>query len=62
MLKWLEVTKSTIQLTTYASYQGMVEHIIVPYFRKHSIKLVELKATDLQDSTPSSWSGSSQTP
>ena len=49
MLKWLEVTKSTIQLTTYASYQGMVEHIIVPYFRKHSIKLVELKATDLQD-------------
>ena len=27
----------------------MVEHIIVPYFRKHSIKLVELKATDLQD-------------
>ena len=49
MLKWLEVTKSTIQLTTYASYQGMVEHIIVPYFRKHSIKLEELKATDLQD-------------
>lgn len=49
MLKWLEVTKSTIQLTTYASYQGMVEHIIVPYFRKHSIKLVELKATDLQN-------------
>ena len=49
MLKWLEVTKSTIQITTYASYQGMVERIIVPYFRKRGIKLVDLKATDLQD-------------
>ena len=49
MLKWLEVTKSTIQITTYASYQGMVERVIVPYFRKRGIKLVDLKATDLQD-------------
>ena len=49
MLKWLEVTKSTIQSTTYASYQGMVERVIVPYFRKRGIKLVDLKATDLQD-------------
>ena len=49
MLKWLEVAKSTIQITTYASYQGMVEHVIVPYFRKRGIKLVDLKATDLQD-------------
>ena len=49
MLKWLEVTKSSIQITTYASYQGMVERIIVPYFRKRGIKLVDLKATDLQD-------------
>ena len=49
MLKWLEVTKSTIQITTYASYQGMVERVIVPYFRKRRIKLVDLKATDLQD-------------
>ena len=49
MLKWLEVAKSTIQITTYASYQGMVERVIVPYFRKRGIKLVDLKATDLQD-------------
>ena len=49
MLKWLEVTKSSIQITTYASYQGMVERIIAPYFRKRGIKLVDLKATDLQD-------------
>ena len=49
MLKWLEVTKSTIQITTYASYQGTVERVIVPYFRKRGIKLVDLKATDLQD-------------
>lgn len=49
MLKWLEVTKSSVQITTYASYQGMVERIIAPYFRKRGIKLVDLKATDLQD-------------
>ena len=49
MLKWLEVTKITIQITTYASYQGMVERVIAPYFRKRGIKLVDLKATDLQD-------------
>ena len=49
MLKWLEVTKSTVQITTYASYQGMVERVIVPYFRKRNIKLVDLEATDLQD-------------
>lgn len=49
MLKWLEIVKNSVQITTYASYQGMVERIIVPYFRKQSIKLVDLKATDLQD-------------
>ena len=49
MLKWLEVTKSSVQITTYASYQGTVERVIVPYFRKRGIKLVDLKATDLQD-------------
>ena len=37
------------QITTYASYQGMVERVIAPYFRKRGIKLVDLKATDLQD-------------
>ena len=42
MLKWLEVTKSSVQITTYASYQGMVERIIAPYFRKRGIKLVDL--------------------
>ena len=49
MLKWLEIAKSSIQITTYASYQGMVERVIAPYFRKRGIKLVDLKATDLQD-------------
>ena len=31
MLKWLEIAKSSIQITTYASYQGMVERVIAPY-------------------------------
>lgn len=58
MLKWLEVAKSTIQITTYASYQGMVERVIVPYFRKRGIKLVDLKATDLQDFYNNEFKGS----
>lgn len=49
MLKWLEIQKGSVQITTYASYQGMVEHVIAPYFRKRNIRLTELKATDLQD-------------
>ena len=49
MLKWLEIAKNTVQITTYASYQGMVERVIVPYFRKRGIKLTDLKASDLQD-------------
>ena len=30
--QWLEVAKSTIQLTTYASYAGMMRSAILPYF------------------------------
>ncbi len=48
MCQWLEITKPTIALTTYASYSNMVKGIIVPYFKKKGITLADLKATDLQ--------------
>lgn len=49
MLKWLEIAKSSIQITTYASYQGMIQGVIEPYFRKEGIRLADLKAVDLQE-------------
>lgn len=47
--KWLEVVKSSIELTTYASYCTMVKRIISPYFRERNILLSELQAVDIQD-------------
>lgn len=49
MLKWLEMIKSSIQVTTYASYQGIIQSAIAPYFRQKQIRLVDLKATDIQE-------------
>ncbi len=60
MPKWLEVTKKAHPNYDYASYRGMVERVIVPLFRKRGIKLVDLKATDLQDFYTASLNGSRQ--
>lgn len=48
MLRWLEVVKPTIAITTYSSYSNMVKTVIVPYFKARGITLTELKATDIQ--------------
>ena len=34
LLQWLEIAKSTIAVTTYASYAGMTKSIITPYFKE----------------------------
>ena len=47
--QWLEVGKSTIQLTTYASYAGMMRSAILPYFLERNIRLEQLTAKDIQD-------------
>ena len=49
LVKWLEIAKNSVQLTTYASYQTMIQNVIAPYFRKKGIRLVDLKAVDLQE-------------
>ena len=49
LLKWLRVAKSTVKLTTYASYEMMATRIIIPYFETLNIKLKELTTEDLQD-------------
>ena len=49
LLKWLRVAKSTVKLTTYASYEMMATKIIIPYFQLLNIKLKELTTEDIQD-------------
>lgn len=49
LLKWLRVAKSTVKLTTYASYEMMAMRIIIPYFETLNIKLKELTTEDIQE-------------
>lgn len=41
--------KSTVKLTTYASYEMMATRIIIPYFETLNIKLKELTTEDIQE-------------
>ena len=45
---WLEIAKSTIKLTTYASYADMTNKTIIPYFKPLKRRLSELTAADIQ--------------
>lgn len=46
--EWLEITKSTVQISTYSSYSNMAKGIICPYFRDKKTTLAELHARDIQ--------------
>ena len=47
--QWLLVAKSTIRLTTYASYAGLMKSSILPYFAEKGYLLKNLTAKNLQD-------------
>ena len=49
MEKWLDVIKSNVATTTYASYVGQVRNIIAPYFRETKITLEALEPKDIQE-------------
>ena len=49
MLRWLEIAKSTIAVTTFSSYSQMTNSIIVPHFKERKITLKDLSASDIQD-------------
>lgn len=49
MEQWLTIIKSSIEITTYASYSNIVKRVIVPYFRERNITLQELTAKHIQD-------------
>lgn len=47
--QWLCVAKSTVKLTTYASYSGMLRSSILPYFAEKCFLLKAVTAKDIQD-------------
>lgn len=47
--RWLHIAKSTIALTTYASYSGLLRTPIDPWFRKRKITLAGLTAKHIQN-------------
>lgn len=47
--QWLCVAKSTVMLTTYASYAGLMKSSILPYFAEKGILLKDLTPKALQD-------------
>ena len=51
MLDWLEMMKSSIEVTTYASYSMCIKSRIVPYFEEHhpGLKLKEVTPKLIQD-------------
>ena len=49
MEQWLTVIKSSVAVTTFASYSNTVKKVIVPYFRERQIALQELSAKHIQD-------------
>jgi hypothetical protein len=49
MLGWLEMVRSNIEITTYASYSNSVKGKIVPYFSKKKIKLKDLQPKHIQE-------------
>lgn len=50
MLKWLEIMKPNLELTTYGGYQTIIKHKINPYFTEHcNVTLNELEPMHIQD-------------
>jgi len=49
LVDWLKVAKSTIKLTTYASYACLMESAILPHFNNTRVKLRTLTAKHIQD-------------
>ena len=46
---WLEITRNTAAVSTYASYAAMMNSVIIPYFKDLQITLKELSARHIQE-------------
>lgn len=48
LLRWVEIAKSTIAITTYSAYDGMLKSTILPWFTAHPTTLKTITAKDIQ--------------
>lgn len=46
--QWLDIVKVRVKITTFSSYQDMVQSTIGPYFKKKGMSLRELEARHIQ--------------
>ena len=49
LFRWLQIAKTTVALTTYASYSGLVRNPIEPWFRESGVTLRELTPAIIQE-------------
>lgn len=49
LLEWLEMMKSSVEMTTYGSYSVCIKSRIIPYFKKYKLKLREVTPKHIQD-------------
>lgn len=49
MLEWLEMMKTSIEVTTYANYSMVIKSRIIPYFKEMELTLSELTPKHIQD-------------
>ena len=48
LCSWLEITKSSLAVSTYASYASIVKRSVAPYFKQRGIYLKDITAKDIQ--------------
>ncbi len=48
LLRWLDIVKMRVKITTYGSYEQMTKQTIEPYFRKLNLSLKQIEARHLQ--------------
>lgn len=47
LIKWIEIAKPNLQLSTYSAYKNKIKHI-APYFNERGITLQNITPTDIQ--------------
>lgn len=47
LIKWIEIAKPNLQLSTYSAYKNKIKHI-APYFNERNITLQNITPTDIQ--------------
>ena len=48
LLRWLDIVKVRVKITTYSSYEQMTKQTIEPYFRKLKLSLKQVEARHIQ--------------